>query len=87
MYHEERLRDSFGESDEKFFSLKLQITKNQDAKNSTKRNQGQGRGQNQNYSRGRGGSRGRGRGRFDKINIHCYDCKRYGHFERDCRLK
>ena len=87
MSHEERLIDSFGESGEKAFSSKLQITKNEDANTSSKRNQSQGRGQNQNYPRGRGGSRGRGRGRFDKRNIQCYYCKRYGHFERDCRLK
>jgi hypothetical protein len=42
MYHEQSLRDSFGESDEKVFSLKSQITKNEDSNTSTKRNQGQG---------------------------------------------
>jgi hypothetical protein len=57
MYHEERLIDSFGESGEKDFSSKLQITKNEDANTSNKRNQSQGRGQNQNYPRGRGCSR------------------------------
>jgi hypothetical protein len=87
MSHEERLIGSFGESGKKVFSSKLQITKNEDANTRSKRNQSQGRGQNQNYPRGRGASRGRGRGRFDKRNIQCYYCKRYGHFERDCRLK
>jgi hypothetical protein len=87
MSHEERLIDSFGESGEKDFSSKLQITKNENANTSSKSNQSQGRGQNHNYPRGRGGSRGRGRARFDKKNIQCYYCKRYGHFERDCRLK
>jgi len=37
------------ESDYKAFSLKLQTSKNEDANNSTKSNQGQGRGQNQCY--------------------------------------
>lgn len=91
MSHEERLRVSFGESDENFFFSKLPITKNEDANTGTNINQHQGRGENQNYSKGnrgrRGGSRERGRGRFDKRNIQCYNCKRYGHFERDCRLK
>jgi hypothetical protein len=81
MSHEERLIDSFGESVEKYFSSKLQITKNEYANTSSKRSQSQVRGQNQNYPRGRG------RGRFDKRNIQCYYCKGYGHFERDCRLK
>jgi hypothetical protein len=87
MSHKKRLIDSFGESSEKAFSSKLQITKNEHVNTTSKRNQSEGRGQNQNYSRGRGGSRGRGRGIFHKRNIHCYYCKRYGHFERDCRLK
>ena len=95
MSHEERLKESF-EAVEKAFSSKLQITKNEDASSSnTKIHQGQGKWQNQNYSRGRGrggssgrGSfRGRGRGRFDKRNVQCYHCNRYGHFERECRLK
>ena len=80
MSHEERLIDSFGESGEKAFSSKLQITKNEDANTSNKRNQSQGRGQNQNYPRGRGGSRGRGRGRFDKRNIQCYLLKQNSNF-------
>jgi hypothetical protein len=61
MSHEERLIDSFGESGEKAFSSKLQITKNEDTNTRSKRNQSEGRGQNPNYPRGRGGSRGRGR--------------------------
>ena len=76
MSHEERLIDSFGESGEKSFSSKMKITKNEDANTRNKRNQSQGRGQNHNCPRGRG------RGRFDKRNIQCYYCKRYGHFER-----
>jgi hypothetical protein len=86
MSHEERLIDSFGESGKKYFSSKLQITKNEDANTRRKRNQSRGRGQNQNYPRGRDDSRGRGRDRFDKRNM-CYYCKKYGHFERNCRLK
>ena len=95
MSHEERLKDTF-EGVKKAFSSKLQIIKNEDARSSsTKRNQGQGKWQSQNYSRGRGrgGSSGRGsfkgrsRGRFDKRNVQCYYCNRYGHFERECRLK
>ena len=95
MSHEERLKETF-EAVEKAFSFKLQITKNEDASSSsTKIRQGQGKWKNQNYSRGRGrggssgrGSfRGRGRGRFDKRNVQCYHCNRYGHFERECRLK
>eukprot|EP00253_Pinus_taeda_P030146 PITA_30146 len=95
MSHEERLKDTF-EGVEKAFSFKLQITKNEDASSSsTKINQGQGKWKSQNYSRGRGrggsigrGSfRGRGRGRFDKRNVQCYYYNRYGHFERECRLK
>eukprot|EP00253_Pinus_taeda_P028318 PITA_28318 len=95
MSHEERLKETF-EAVEKDFSSKLQITKNEDASSSTtKSHQGQGEWQNQNYSRGRGrggssgrGSfKGRGRGRFDKRNVQCYHCNRYGHFERECRLK
>ena len=46
MSHEERLIDSFGESGEKDFSSKLQITKNENANTSSKRNQIQGSGQN-----------------------------------------
>eukprot|EP00253_Pinus_taeda_P031276 PITA_31276 len=95
MSHEERLKETF-EAVEKAFSSKLQITKNEDASSSNiKIPQGQGKWQSQNYSkgRGRGGSsgtrsfRGRGRGRFDKRNVQCYHCNRYGHFERECRLK
>jgi hypothetical protein len=55
MSYEERLIESFGESGEKDFSSKLQITKNKYANNTNKRNQSQVRGQNQNYPRGRGG--------------------------------
>ena len=95
MSHEERLNESF-EAVEKAFSSRLQITKNEDASSSTtKSHQGQGKWKSQNYSRGRGrgGSSGRGsfrgrsRGRFDKRNVQCYHCNRYGHFERECRLK
>lgn len=32
-------------------------------------------------------SRGRGRGRTDKSAVQCYYCKRYGHYESDCRRK
>eukprot|EP00253_Pinus_taeda_P016753 PITA_16753 len=95
MSHEERLKETF-EAIEKAFSSKLQITKNEDASSSsTKSHQGQGKWQSKNYSRGRGrggssrrGSfRGRGRGIFDKRNVQCYHCNRYGHFERECRLR
>jgi len=82
MSHEERLRDMFGESDEKPFSSKLQIAYKEHA--SSKRKQGEGKEWNQNYSRE---NRGRGRGRFDKINIQCYHCNKYGHFARECKLK
>jgi hypothetical protein len=46
MSHVKRLIDSFEESGEKDFYSKLQITKNEDANTSNKRNQSQGRGQN-----------------------------------------
>lgn len=29
----------------------------------------------------------RGRCKIEKRNIQCYHCKKYGHFERECRLK
>lgn len=95
MSHEERLKETF-EGIEKAFSSKLQITNNEDASsNNSKSHQSQGKWQSQNYSRGRvrGGSigrgsfKGRGRGRFDKRNVRCYYCNRYGHFERQCTLK
>ena len=79
---EERLKDNF-EGVEKYFSSKLQITKNEDASSSSaKINRGQGKGKSQNSSRGRGrgGSIGTGRGRFDKGNVQCYYCNMYGHF-------
>jgi len=87
MSHEKRLIDSFEESGKKDFSSKLKITKNEHANTSNKWNQSQGRGQDMNYPRGRGGSRGRGRGIFDKRNIQCYYCKRYGHFERGIGIR
>ena len=55
---EEILIDSFRESDEKSFSSKFPITKNEDANTRTKSNQGQGRGQNKKYSIGNKGGSG-----------------------------
>lgn len=95
MSHEERMKDT-SEGVEKGFSSKLQITKNEYASSSSaKINQGYGKWESQNSSRGRGrgGSSGRGsfigrgRGGFHKRNVQCYYCNRYGHFERECRLK
>ena len=87
MSHEERLKETF-EVVEKAFSSKLQITHNEDASSSSaKTNQDRGKWQSQIFSRGRGRGSFRGRGRFDKRNVQCYYCNRYGHFERECRLK
>lgn len=46
-----------------------------------------GRGFNGNNRGGRGGRGGRGRGgykKFDKSNIQCYNCQKYGHFADEC---
>ncbi|PRQ55909.1 putative RNA-directed DNA polymerase [Rosa chinensis] len=45
------------------------------------RGQGRGRGRFNSYSRGRG--RGQG-SRFDKSNIECFNCHRYGHYRSEC---
>jgi hypothetical protein len=44
MSHEERLIHSFEKSGEKYFSSKLQITKNEDANTNINRNQSEGKG-------------------------------------------
>lgn len=70
MFCKEKLRDSFGKSDVKDFSSKLQITKNEHSKSITKRNQGQGSGQNQNHSIGnRGGCGLSGRGEYPMLPL------------------
>lgn len=37
------------------------------------------------HSRGRG--QGRGKGRYDKSNIECFSCHKYGHYSSECRNK
>ncbi|GAU41877.1 hypothetical protein TSUD_367420 [Trifolium subterraneum] len=63
---------------------------NQESGNANKKNAGRG-GFNGNHRGGRGGRGGRsGRGgykRFDKSNIQCYNCQKYGHFADECRSK
>ncbi|GKU98369.1 hypothetical protein SLEP1_g11381 [Rubroshorea leprosula] len=36
---------------------------------------------------GRGRGRGRGKGRYDKSNVECYNCHKYGHYSSECRYK
>ncbi|GKV45648.1 hypothetical protein SLEP1_g52709 [Rubroshorea leprosula] len=36
---------------------------------------------------GRDRGRGRGRGRYDKSNVECYNCHKYGHYSSECRYK
>ena len=89
--HEDRIRDTSTGVNEKAFASQFQISKNDGASSSNNNNKGSGRGQNQNFSRGsrgRGGAQGgRGSVKFHKRNIQCYHCNKYGHFERECRLK
>ncbi|GAU32405.1 hypothetical protein TSUD_220940 [Trifolium subterraneum] len=57
----------------------------QEGGNPTQKNGGRG-GFNGNH-RGRGGRGGRGRGGykgFDKSNLQCYNCQKYGHFADEC---
>ncbi|KAK6153708.1 hypothetical protein DH2020_013347 [Rehmannia glutinosa] len=64
------------------------------------RGQGRGRGRgrgwnsnnnfnNNNYMQGESSTRGRGRGnsysRYDKSQVQCYNCQKFGHYARDCR--
>ncbi|KAK6154900.1 hypothetical protein DH2020_009148 [Rehmannia glutinosa] len=63
------------------------------------RGQGRGRGRgrgwnsnnnfNNNYMQGESFTRGRGRGnsysRYDKSQVQCYNCQKFGHYARDCR--
>ncbi|GKV33750.1 hypothetical protein SLEP1_g42213 [Rubroshorea leprosula] len=36
---------------------------------------------------GRGRGSGRGRGRYDKSNVECYNCHKYGHYSSECIYK
>ncbi|GKU93614.1 hypothetical protein SLEP1_g7191 [Rubroshorea leprosula] len=66
------------------------------------RGRGRGRGFYFNKGRGVGGNdqgksnfgyqqnsrgHGRGRGRYDKSNVECYNCHKYGHYSSECRYK
>ncbi len=66
---------------------------NQESGNPNQKNGGRG-GFNGNHRGGRGGRGGRnGRGGFngykgfDKSNVQCYNCQKYGHFADECRSK
>ncbi|GAU43218.1 hypothetical protein TSUD_301050 [Trifolium subterraneum] len=60
---------------------------NQESENANQKNGGRG-GFNGNHTGGRGGRSGRGRYKgFDKSNIQCYNCQKYGHFTDECRSK
>ncbi|GAU15418.1 hypothetical protein TSUD_44550 [Trifolium subterraneum] len=63
---------------------------NQESGNPNQKNGGRG-GFNGNHRGGRGGINGRGgfngyKG-FDKSNVQCYNCQKYGHFANECRSK
>ncbi|GAU15419.1 hypothetical protein TSUD_44560 [Trifolium subterraneum] len=63
---------------------------NQESGNPNQKNGGRG-GFNGNHRGGRGGINGRGgfngyKG-FDKSNVQCYNCQKYGHFADECRSK
>ncbi|KAJ0963177.1 hypothetical protein J5N97_028299 [Dioscorea zingiberensis] len=38
-------------------------------------------------TRGRGRGRGRGKGRYDKSNVECFSCHKFGHYSSECRYK
>ncbi|GAU30941.1 hypothetical protein TSUD_143890 [Trifolium subterraneum] len=59
----------------------LQAQPNKEKKNKGKWNENKGRGgyRGGNQNRGRGGKK-----KFDKSNIQCYNCKKYGHFADEC---
>jgi hypothetical protein len=56
--HENRIRDTSTNINDKAFVTQLQISKNDSASSSNKNNKGSRRGQNQNYPRGTRGRRG-----------------------------
>jgi len=84
--HEVRLSlpSKVGGVEEKAFA-----TKEGDS-NANGQERGQGRGRGGASLKGRGGAQGRGRGgspKSDKGDKQFYYCNKFGHYERECRLK
>ena len=55
----------------------------------TTQSQGKGKGVNQDFRRypKRNYEKGNGEGRKTNSNVECFFCHRFGHFERDCKIK
>eukprot|EP00253_Pinus_taeda_P012253 PITA_12253 len=66
------------------------ISQNRGGRNSL--GNAQGRGSNPNQNQGQGSSQQRGQQhaqgkRYDKSNVQCYYCRKYGHYASECRKK
>ncbi|KAJ7954575.1 Retrovirus-related Pol polyprotein from transposon TNT 1-94 [Quillaja saponaria] len=99
--HEERCKKKEEKPLEQALQAKVSFKEKDDVQERNQRGSGRGLGrggyyfENNNEERGQQSSRGRGRGRgnykrpnekrYDKSNVECYNCHKFGHFASECR--
>eukprot|EP00253_Pinus_taeda_P032692 PITA_32692 len=86
--HEQRLSRNENSSIKQAFKTQMSFGRGRGQDRGNKR----GRGSNPNQNQGQGSNQQRGqhhaqRQRYEKSNVQCYYCKKYGHYANECRKK